>query len=199
MISSKDSSIAPNSDTDVFFSRTRHLLWLVGHPTMQFCFSSSTWNRFAVHMPLHKTRRIPTANPGRAKHPNHRYDLCHEMSADRSQDFGGTFGKRYSKISVLDRVTEHRWESQQFCQLDPYGTRTHRPPWCCKPLMSSRIFLPFGRQGVNGGTVIVTHGTNFGRAKDKCARIGGRSIRSSKANDTNPTYVDTKATDRSRP
>ena len=35
------------------------------HPTLHVCSSLSTWNRFAVHMPLHSNRRMPTANPKR--------------------------------------------------------------------------------------------------------------------------------------
>ena len=66
-------------------------------------------------MLLQRTRRIPTADPGRQT--SAALQTIGEASADGSQDLGGTCGE---KISSLVRVVEQgRGESRQFCQHGP--------------------------------------------------------------------------------
>ena len=104
---------------------------------------------------------------------NHRYDLCHEVFALRSQDCGGTCSERMRNIAFfffLDRVAMQGrgsllvfncWESPQFCQHDPGDAHIHRLPWCCEPSTSSQTFLTRSDEGEKGDTFVFTSCTDL--------------------------------------
>ena len=86
---------------------------------------------------------------GACRITNHQNDLCPEVSADRSQDFGGTCSDRQEKNNVFGSrrgarswrlFVSYRWESQQFSQHDPNDLYIQRPPWCKKPSMSFKNY-----------------------------------------------------------
>ena len=113
-------------------------------------------------MPLQRTRRIPTANPGReARAALH---IISKIFAVRCLLIGpkilearAAIGAAKSRIWIASRSKAVAafcflsLDSRQLCQHDPNGVHYHGVPWCCEPLMSSKTSCSIRQRGRKKG------------------------------------------------
>ena len=140
------------------------------------------WNRCAAHMPLQRTRRIPTAYPGRKARAA--LQIIGKICAMTCLLIGPKIWEARAAIGrvagFLFLVAGRVGNSASVIQMthvfrDLHGTVSHR---------NLQKLFPFGSKGEMGDTVEFTSCTDLHKAVGECVRAGSRSKSGSKVKDT---------------